>query len=114
MTNLGLNVEGFDLKISAIKRALYAKVIQKEARTFQEYDYYVVCVSTHNPENIKQPNVDSLLEIAERLQEEGALLSLESTVAMGTSSKINKILKHRLHVAHVPHRFYAQEKNSTV
>jgi len=113
MTSLGLNVEGFDLEPSAIQRSLTAKVIQKEAKTFAGYDYHLICVSTHDPNNMTEPSFDGLLEIAERLEQEGeeaGLVSIESTIAKGISNQVNSILKHKLHVAHVPHRFYSEEK----
>lgn len=113
MSHLGLNVEGFDLERSALQRALMAKVIQREAKTFAGYDYYLICVSTHDPRSMAEPNFEGLLEIAERLEQEGTedrLVSIESTIARGISHKVNSILKHRLHVAHVPHRFYSEDK----
>ena len=113
MTRLGLNVEGFDLERSAIRRALNAEVIRREAKAFTGYDYYLICVSTHDPMNMAQPSFNSLLEIAERLEqegEEGGLVSIESTVAKGISNQVHSILRHRLHVAHVPHRFYSEDK----
>ncbi len=113
LTKLGMNVEGFDLKRNAISQALEANVIRKEAKTFENYDYYILCVSTHDPEDMKQPNLDGLLEIAERLEKEakpGGLVCVESTISRGVSNKISAILGHKLHVAHVPHRFYAEEK----
>ena len=113
MTNLGLRVEGFDLKRSAVERALESGVIQKEAQTFRGYDYYVVCVSTHDPRDLSEPSLSGLLETAERLEEEGQegkLVSIESTVPKGISRRVNDILKHRLHVSHVPHRFFSDEK----
>jgi UDP-N-acetyl-D-mannosaminuronic acid dehydrogenase len=59
------------------------------------------------------PYLDGLLEIAQKLSVEGktgALVGIDSTVTRGTSNKIMKILQHRMHVAHVPHRFYINEK----
>lgn len=113
MTQCGLNVEGYDIEKSAIQRALNAEIIRKEATTFEGYDNYVICVSTHNPKGIFQPSFDSLLETAERLSQEGkegSLVVIESTVTKGTCNEVLNILQHRLHVAHAPHRFYSGEK----
>jgi nucleotide sugar dehydrogenase len=113
MTRQGLPVEGYDVKNKALRHALSANVIQRQAENFENYDYYIICVSTHDPADMKQPNFDALMESAERLNKEGktgALVSLESTIAKGVSNKINKMLGHRLHVAHVPHRFYSEEE----
>jgi len=113
MTHIGLNADGFDLDPRAIKRAATAKVIQREAKTFAGYDYYLICVSTHNPSNMAEPSFGGLLEIAERLEQEGTkggLISIESTIAKGISHQVHDILKHKLHVAHVPHRFYSEDR----
>jgi UDP-N-acetyl-D-mannosaminuronic acid dehydrogenase len=113
MTKLGLNVDGYDIDDRAVKRALDSAIIHKKAKTFAGYDYYIISVSTHNPQNMFTPAFDGLLETAYRLAyegEEGSLVTVESTVTKGMSDKIKTILDHRLHVAHVPHRYYAQEK----
>jgi nucleotide sugar dehydrogenase len=113
MTKLGLNVDGYDIDDRAVKRALDSAIIHKKAETFAGYDYYVICVSTHNPQNMFMPSFDGLLETAYRLAYEGkedSLVAVESTITKGMSDKIKTILDHRLHVAHVPHRYYAHEK----
>jgi UDP-N-acetyl-D-mannosaminuronic acid dehydrogenase len=73
----------------------------------------VIAVSTHNPNDVAQPSFDALFQTAERLSYQGkknALVAIESTVTRGTCEEIKGILGHRLHVAHVPHRFYGEEK----
>ena len=114
ITQCGLSVDGYDIEETAIQRALKTKVIRKEAMTFEGYDSYLICVSTHNPENASLPNFNSLLETATRLSregKEGSLVSIESTVTKGICNRVLDILQHRLHVAHVPHRFYSEEKS---
>lgn len=113
MTKLGLNVDGYDIDERAVERAFDNAIIRKKPETFAGYDYYVVCVSTHNPHNMFVPSFNGLLETAHRLAyegKEGALVAVESTITKGMSDKIKTILDHRLHVAHVPHRYYAREK----
>jgi len=113
MTSLGLHVDGYDINKEAITRALKDKVIQKGATDFQGYDYYVVCISTHRPDDMFVPYLDGLFDIAKRLSHEGktgALVGIDSTVTRGTTQEIKKILGHRLHVVHVPHRFFVHEK----
>jgi nucleotide sugar dehydrogenase len=114
MTQLGLSVEGFDIEKKAVQRALNAKVIEKEAKNFADYDYYMICVSTHNPRNMFLPFLDGLLEVVERIEKEakpGALVTIESTIPNGISQKICRILDHKLHIAHVPHRYFGEEKS---
>ncbi len=113
LTRLGLDVEGFDVKNSAVNRALKGNVIRREAENFESYDYYILCISTHDPKDMKQPNIEGVLDVAEKLDEEakaGGLLCVECTIPKGVSNKINDILGHKLHVAHVPHRFYSEER----
>ena len=113
MASLGLNVEGYDINKKAVQRALDSKVIKKEAKTFKGYDYYMICVSTHNPANMFLPYLDGLIDVANRIASEGkpgALVTIESTVPKGTSQKICNILQHKLHVVHAPHRYFNLEK----
>jgi len=113
MSSLGLKVDGYDINDKAVKRALDAKIIQNKATSFSDYDYYIICISTHNPEKMYMPFLDGLFQIAHRIKNEGktnALVGIDSTITRGTSNKIMKILEHRLHVSHVPHRFYINEQ----
>ena len=113
MSSLGLHVDGFDINEQAISRALKNGVIQNKATSFRNYDCYVICISTHRPEDMFVPYLDGLMDIAQRLSHEGksgALVGIDSTITRGTSQEILKILGHRLHVVHVPHRFFIHEK----
>lgn len=113
MISSGLNVDGFDISEKAMQRALENKAIQNKATSFKGYDYYIICISTHRPENMFMPFLDGLFDITKKLAHEGktgALVGIDSTVTRGTSNKVKQILGHRLHVVHVPHRFYVHEK----
>ena len=115
ITKLGLHVDGMDLNQGAVKRALENHVIKKEAKNFSGYDYYLICISTHHPENMFIPFLDGVFSIAKRISKEGksgALVGIDSTITRGTSEKIESILNHRLHVVHVPHRFYVHEQET--
>jgi UDP-N-acetyl-D-mannosaminuronic acid dehydrogenase len=107
------DVYGYDISPKAIDRAEKTAGIKK-ATDFSNFDVYIVCVSTHKPEDIFSPYIDGLLSVIERISKEakrnGALVSIESTIPRGTSNKVLEILGHRLHVAHVPHRWYALEE----
>jgi UDP-N-acetyl-D-mannosaminuronic acid dehydrogenase len=71
-------------------------------------------VSTHKPDDIFSPQIDGLPSIADKISKEakidGAVVSIESTIPKGTSKKVFEILNHRVHVVHVPHRWYAMEE----
>lgn len=113
MTSIGLWVDGYDINNKAIERALSNNVIKNKADSFSDYDYYLICISTHKPENMFVPYLDGLYETVYRLLREGkngALLGIDSTVPQNTTERILKILNHKMHVVHVPHRYYRYEK----
>ena len=107
------NVYGYDISPLAMDRAEKLAGI-KIANDFSDFDVYILCVSTHKPDDIFTPQIEGLLSIVERISTEakrdGALVSIESTIPKGTSNKVFEILNHRLHVAHTPHRWYALEE----
>ena len=114
MTMKGLTVDGYDISDNAISRAIADGVIRWKAQDFSGYDYYIICISTHKPDDMFVPYLDGLYNIAKRLShegKEGALVGIDSTVTRGTSKQILELLGHRLHVAHVPHRFYINDKH---
>jgi len=115
MTMKGLTVDGYDISDEAVTRAIGDGVIRWKAQDFSGYDYYIICISTHRPDDMFVPYLDGLFSIAKRLSyegKEGALLGIDSTITRGTSRKIMELLGHKLHVAHVPHRFYVHEKRN--
>ncbi len=113
ITAKGLHVDGYDISGKAIHRALHDKVIRDDALTFEGYEYYIICISTHRPDNMFMPFLDGLFDIVRKISDEGktnALVGIDSTIPRGTSNTIKEILDHRLHVVHVPHRFYINEQ----
>ncbi|AFS80355.1 TrkA-N domain-containing protein [Candidatus Nitrosopumilus koreensis AR1] len=114
MSEIGLWVDGYDINPETMQRALDENVIKEKAESFSGYDYYLICISTHKPENMFVPYLDGVYETAYRLLKEaknGALLGIDSTVPQNTTRKILEILNHKLHVVHVPHRYYKHEKD---
>jgi len=108
-----MHVDGYDISGKAMQRALHDKIIRDKALTFEGYDYYIICISTHKPDNMFMPFLDGLFDIVRRISVEGttnALVGIDSTIPRGTSNTIKEILDHRLHVVHVPHRFYINEQ----
>jgi nucleotide sugar dehydrogenase len=113
MTSHGLKVDGYDISERAVQRALSEGVIRNRVTDFSGYDCYIICISTHDPNNMARPRLDGIFDVAHRLSREGkagALFSIESTITQGTSARVIEILRHRMHVAHVPHRYYGEEK----
>jgi UDP-N-acetyl-D-mannosaminuronic acid dehydrogenase len=109
----GFDAYGYDISQKAIQRAEKIAAIKK-ADNFSEFDVYIICISTHKPDDMFTPQIDGLLSIVqEKIAKEaknGALVSIESTIPRGTSKKVFEMLNHRLHVAHIPHRWYALEE----
>ena len=108
----GFETFGYDMNSEKMKQAEKNFGI-KSIEQFDEIDVFILCVSTHDPDDEYTPYVDGLFELARKISKEaknGSLVSIESTVPKGTSKKIFEILNHRLHVAHVPHRWYALEE----
>ena len=108
----GFDVYGYDISPIAMDRAEKTAGIKK-AINFSEFDVFILCVSTHKPDDMFSPQIDGLLSIVEKISKEaknGALVSIESTIPKGTSKKVFEMLNHRLHVAHAPHRWYALEQ----
>ena len=112
LTDRGFDTYGYDISNTAMERAEKIASVRK-ATNLNEIDVFIICVSTHKPEDMFSPQVDGLLSIVKEISREaknGALVSIESTIPRGTSKKVFEILKHRLHVAHAPHRFYSLEE----
>jgi UDP-N-acetyl-D-mannosaminuronic acid dehydrogenase len=101
------NVYGYDVSPKAMDRAEKATRINK-ATDFGDFDVYILCVSTHKPEDTSSPQIEGLLSIVHRISKEakrdGAL------VPKGTSKIVYGILNHRLHVIHAPHRWHTLEE----
>jgi UDP-N-acetyl-D-mannosaminuronate dehydrogenase len=107
------DVYGYDISSKAMERAEKIAGIKK-ANDLSDFDVYILCVSTHKPDDMFTPQIEGLLSIVERISKEakrdGALVSIESTIPRGTSARVFEMLNHRLHVAHAPHRWYALEE----
>ncbi len=106
------DVYGYDLSPKAMEHAEQMAGIKK-ATNFKDFDVYIICISTHKPEDIFSPQIDGLLSIAKKISYEardGALVSIESTIPKGASRDVFEVLGHRLHVVHAPHRWYALDE----
>src|SRR5215469_5193902 len=111
----GFDTYGYDINTEAMDIAQRSIGI-KQVLDFgsDDFDVYVICVSTHKPDDIFSPQIDGILSVADKISREakkdGALVSIESTIPKDTSKQVFELLNHRLHVVHVPHRWYALEE----
>jgi UDP-N-acetyl-D-mannosaminuronate dehydrogenase len=108
----GFDVYGYDINSESMIRA-QEKIGIKTTTSFRNFDIYIICISTHNPSDISTPQIDGLLSVINKISMEannGSLVSIESTIPLGTSQKVFELLEHRLHVVHAPHRWYSQDE----
>lgn len=109
----GFETFGYDINPLRVENAEKNYGI-KSIEQFDDIDVFILCVSTHDPNDEYTPYVDGLFSLSQKISREaknGSLVSIESTIPKGTSKKIFEILNHRLHVAHAPHRWYALEED---
>ena len=109
----GFETFGYDINRVKVENA-EKKYGIKSIECFDDIDVFILCISTHDPDDEYTPFVDGLFSVAHKISREaknGSLVSIESTVPKGTSKKIFEMLNHRLHVAHAPHRWYALEED---
>lgn len=109
----GFETFGYDINRRRVEDAEKNYGIKSKKR-FDDIDVFILCVSTHDPNDEYTPFVDGLYSLAQKISREaknGSLVSIESTVPKGTSKKIFEMLNHRLHVAHAPHRWYSLEED---
>jgi len=97
----GFDTYGYDINTEAMEIAHRSAGI-KQVTDFgsHDFDVYIICVSTHKPDDIFSPQIDGILSIADKISREakkdGALVSIESTIPKGTSKKVFEILNHSL------------------
>ena len=109
----GFDTFGYDSNYRRLEDAEKSHGI-KSIKRFDDIDVFILCVSTHDPNDEYTPFVDGLFSVPQKISREaknGSLVSIESTVPKGTSKKIFEMLNHRLHVAHAPHRWYSLEED---
>jgi UDP-N-acetyl-D-mannosaminuronate dehydrogenase len=109
----GYDTFGYDINQRRVEAAEKNYGI-KSIKRFDDIDVFILCVSTHDPNDEYTPFIDGLFSVAQKISRQaknGSLVSIESTVPKGTSKKIFEMLNHRLHVAHAPHRWYSLEED---
>ncbi len=72
---------------------------------------YVVCVNTGWKDG--KPDMSNIFDVCRKIAEKEngnhPLVSIESTVAVGTCRKVVEMFHDGVHLVHVPHRFWAKD-----
>lgn len=63
----GFDTYGYDISMKAMERALNIAGIKK-AENFSDFDVFILCVSTHKPEDMFSPQVEGILSMVEKFQ----------------------------------------------
>jgi UDP-N-acetyl-D-mannosaminuronic acid dehydrogenase len=108
--NAGCEVFGYDISDKAFARALEQGInASVNWQDIPQCEAYLVCVSTLL--KVDKPDIEPVFDIAKKIASSApnnAILSIESTVYPGICRKIsNEIIKGRLKIIHVPHRYWA-------
>ena len=77
----GFDTYGYDFNTDAIAHTS-AEIKQVTDFGSHNFDVYIICVSTHKPDDIFSPQIDGILSVADKISREakkdGALVSLEA------------------------------------
>ena len=65
----GFDTYGYDINPKAVEIAEKTAAIKK-AINFSDFDVFILCVSTHKPDNMFSPQIDGLLSIADKISKE--------------------------------------------
>ena len=114
ITKQGFETWGYDLSDSQVDRAKENKI--KSTTDWQQIPHrtivaYVICVTT-SLDNLSKPNVSAVFEVCEKIAKTGSnsLVSIESTLALGTCRNIYKNIFHESCIlVHVPHRYWKED-----
>ena len=80
----GFDTYGYDTSSKALEIAEKTAAIKK-AVNFSDFDVFILCISTHKPDDMFSPQIDGLLSIADKISKEAnnkkdnVLVSIEGT-----------------------------------
>jgi len=106
----GFEVWGYDINSAAVENARKKGAVKATDSWHKvpTMDIYIICVST-GLKNFS-PDMSSVYDTCSKImeKEKPTLVSIESTILPGISRKIyEEIFKKRVHLVHVPHRYWA-------
>lgn len=109
----GLEVIGYDINPDTVKRATETGKFKATSvwKDIPQVDVYIICVTTGQIND--SPDLSAVFTVCKNISEKSnasALVSIESTIIPGTSRKVfESIFKGKIHLVHVPHRYWADE-----
>jgi UDP-N-acetyl-D-mannosaminuronic acid dehydrogenase len=65
----GFDTYGYDLNPKAVETAEKTSAIKK-AVNFSDFDVFIICVSTHKPDDMFSPQIDGLLSVVDKISKE--------------------------------------------
>ncbi len=110
ISNHDFSVCGYDIdekKVEKIKLQAPFETVNKWSEV-PNAQVYVVCVSTFWKEG--KPDVSAIFEICRKIssREGNPLVCIESTVPVGTCRKLAELFDNKVHLVHVPHRYWSE------
>lgn len=114
IANRGFSVIGYDIDKKKIDKISSYKAVSKWSEV-PKCDIYIVCVNTGLKEG--KPDISNIFDVCHKISEKHEnqlkkiLISIESTLAVGTCRKLSNILGEA-YLVHVPHRYWAGDPNN--
>jgi UDP-N-acetyl-D-mannosaminuronate dehydrogenase len=65
----GFDTYGYDLNPKTVEIAEKTSAIKK-AVNFSDFDAFIICVSTHKPDDMFSPQIDGLLSVVDKISKE--------------------------------------------
>ena len=111
----GLDVYGFDINDQAVENARREGLIKPLEGGFEGFDVYMICVATHDWNDMTKPDLTPIHHTTRRILDEGtrgALVTMESTVPLGTSRHVGNLLSAKgIHLVTTPERYWKESKD---
>lgn len=116
MANKGFETWGHDINLSCVNKAKHCGVLATvdwSRIPHNDISAYIICVST-SVDLFFKPDMSAVLEVCRKIasnRNHDLLVSIESTVAIGTCRKIyESTFKKSVKLVHVPHRYWSQDQ----
>ena len=109
--NRGFKVQGYDISKVNIEKARKLGMFATKKWSDVSADIYIICVSTTLKNT--DPDMSEVYKVCQLIKEKStpSLISVESTVTVGTCRKIHQqIFDRKVSLVHVPHRYWKEDQ----